>query len=46
MYQVMRMAVLQEDEGREQYITSFPTRAEAKAWIDAQKGKYFSPSDY
>lgn len=43
---VMRKAVLQEDEGREHFVESFPDRQSAQDWIDAQKGQYFRPSDY
>lgn len=43
---VMRRAVLQEDEGREAYIGQYNSQAEAEAWIAAQEGCYFRPSEY
>jgi hypothetical protein len=35
-----------EDEGRHFYVKSFSTREDAKKWINAQKGEYFTPGDY
>lgn len=43
---IMRRAVLQEDEGRQEFIRTCSSRKEAKDWIRKQKHQYFSPSDY
>lgn len=43
---VIRKAVLMEDEGREQLVQRFDTEDEARAWVAAQEGEYFGPSDY
>ncbi len=43
---IMRRPCVQEDEGRHFYVKGPLTEAEAKAWIAAQKGEYFSPGDY
>lgn len=43
---VIRAHCLPEDEGRDCYICSFPTKKEAERWIADQKGQYFRPSDY
>jgi hypothetical protein len=43
---IIRKAVLMEDEGREHIISIEDSREAAQKWIAAQKGEYFSPSDY
>ena len=43
---IMRYPVLMEDEGRHFFIKGQMTQAEAKKWIDEQKGQYFTPGDY
>lgn len=43
---VTRRPALPEDEGRHQFVASFPMRSAALKWIAAQKGEYFGPSDY
>jgi hypothetical protein len=43
---VMRYPVLMEDEGHHILAKTFDTRKDAEAWVQAQKGEYFSPSDY
>jgi hypothetical protein len=42
---IMRRPCLPEDEGHHQFIMSCKF-ADAEAWISAQKGQYFFPSDY
>lgn len=42
---IMRSPCLPEDEGRH-FFERRCTYQEAKAWIAAQKGEYFGPSDY
>jgi hypothetical protein len=46
IYIVMRKPCLMEDEGRTFTIGFYQTRAEAAAWINAQKGEYFDPGSY
>lgn len=43
---IMRYPVLQEDEGRHFFVKGPILKAEAEAWVAAQAGRYFSPSDY
>lgn len=45
-YLIMRSPCLMEDEGRHFYVKNFPTRREAREWIEAQKGEYFGPGSY
>lgn len=45
-YVVMLKAVVMEQEGRESVAVVKHTREEAEAWIAAQKGEYFHPTDY
>ena len=42
---IMRSPCLMEDEGRHHFVSRKP-RAEAEAWIAAQKDEYFKPGDY
>jgi len=44
-FQVIRKAVLMEDEGHEHLITSFDTRKEAEEWRLAQN-EYFTADDF
>lgn len=45
-YIVMRQPCLMEDEGRHFVIKIYDTIEEARAWIAAQEGEYFSPGAY
>ncbi len=43
---VIRMACLQEDEGRNFFVASYSTRKEAETWIAQQANEYFGSSNY
>lgn len=45
-FTVMRSPCLMEDEGRHFEVRSFNKREDAEAWIAAQEGNYFAPSQY
>ena len=45
LFVVMRHSCIPEDEGRDEYVTTYRDRASAERWIKEQTG-YFGPGSY